>query len=132
VNPTKWFGIIVLYTFLTLFCVYLIPNESAFSIFTYFFGFTFVTAIPGYCLISFLFREGTLDVVEKGVLSVALSFSIAGVSGLFLGLSPIGITVSSITVSLSTIVLILALLAVMRKMQLLPKLRKTSSVKINP
>jgi uncharacterized membrane protein len=128
VNPTKWFGIIVLYTFLTLFCVYLIPNESAFSIFTYFFGFTFVTAIPGYCLISFLFREGTLDVVEKGV----LSFSIAGVSGLFLGLSPIGITVSSITVSLSTIVLILALLAVMRKMQLLPKLRKTSSVKINP
>ena len=128
-NPTKWLGIIVLYTFLTLLCVYLIPSDSTFSFFTYFFGFTFVAAMPGYCLVSFLFREGKLDLVEIVVLSVALSFSIAGVSGLFLGLSPIGITVRSITVSLSAIVVILALLAVMRKMQLFPKLRATASVK---
>lgn len=87
--------------------------------------------MPGYCLVSFLFREGKLDLVEKVVLSVALSFSIAGVSGLFLGLSPIGITVRSITVSLSAIVVILALLAVMRKMQLFPKLRATASVKVS-
>ena len=130
-NPTKWFGIIVLYTFLTLLCVYLIPIDSMFSFFTYFFGFTFVAAMPGYCLVSFLFQEEKLDLVEKVVLSVALSFSIAGVSGLFLGLSPIGITVRSITVSLSAIVVILALLAVTKRKRLFPKFRAPAFVKMS-
>jgi uncharacterized membrane protein len=48
-------------------------------------------------------------------LSVALSFSIVGVSGLFLGLSPIGMTTTSLTVSLSIIVAVLAFLAFIRK-----------------
>jgi len=122
VKPLTWFGVIVLYTVLTLLCVYLIPSDSLLNGFTIFFGFTFVAVVPGYCLISLLFQEGKLDLAEKAVLSVALSFSIAGISGLFLGLSPIGITVSSITVSLSGIVLILAFLAFLRKMGLLRKL----------
>jgi uncharacterized membrane protein len=116
VKPVKWFGFIVLYTVLTLVCVYLIPIDSSLSGLTFFFGFTFVAFVPGYCLISFLFSEGKLDLVEQMVLSVALSFSVAGVSGLFLGLSPIGITVPSITISLSSIVLVLAFLALLRKM----------------
>ena len=121
-KPLTWFGVIVLYTVLTLLCVYMIPSDSLLSGFTIFFGFTFVAVVPGYCLISLLFQEGKLDLAEKAVLSVALSFSIAGISGLFIGLSPIGITVSSITVSLSGIVLILAFLAFLRKMGLLRKL----------
>lgn len=121
-KPLTWFGVIVLYTALTLLCVYLIPTDSLLNGFTVFFGFTFVAVLPGYCLISLLFQEGKLDLAEKAVLSVALSFSIAGISGLFLGLSPIGITVSSITVSLSGIVLILAFLAFLRKMGYLRRL----------
>ncbi len=115
VKPTSWFGIIVLYTFLTVLFVYFIPSGSLFSVFTGVFGFIFVAVVPGYCLVSLLFQEGKLDVVEKAVLSVALSFSIAGVSGLFLGLSPIGITTSSIVISLSSIVVVLAFLAFIRK-----------------
>jgi len=122
VKPLTWFGVIVIYTVLTLLCVYLIPTDSLLNGFTVLFGFTYVAAVPGYCLISLLFQEGKLDLAEKAVLSVALSFSIAGISGLFLGLSPIGITVSSITVSLSGIVLILAFLAFLRKMGFLRKL----------
>lgn len=122
-NPAKWFGIIVLYTVLTLLCVYLIPNGSVLSFVKYFFGFTFVAVVPGYCLVSLLFDEGKLDLIEKLVLSVALSFSIAGVSGLFIGLSPIGLNVTTIAVSLSGIVLVLAVLAFLRKMNLLPQLR---------
>ena len=53
--------------------------------------------------------------VEKAVLSVALSFGIAGVTGLFLGLSPIGMTTTSLTISLSSIVVVLAFLAFLRK-----------------
>ena len=119
VKPAKWFGIIVLYTILTLVCVYLIPSNTTLSFFTYFFGFTFVAVVPGYCLISFLFQEGKLDLAEKAVLSVALSFSIVGISGLFIGLSFIGIDGRSITISLSGIVLVLAFLALLRKMKII-------------
>jgi uncharacterized membrane protein len=118
VKPISWLGIIVLYTVVTLLFVYFIPSDSPFSIFNYVFGFIFVAVVPGYCLVSLLFREGKLDLVEKAVLSVALSFSIAGVSGLFLGLSPLGITTASITFSLGIIVVILAFLAFVRKRKL--------------
>ena len=118
VKATSWFGIIVLYTFLTVLFVYFIPKDSPFSVLTGVFGFIFVAIVPGYCLVSLLFQKGKLDVVEKAVLSVALSFSIAGVSGLFLGLSPIGITTSSIVISLSSIVMVLAFLAFIRKRKL--------------
>ena len=117
-KSTRWLGIIVLYTIVTLLLVYLIPSDSPFSVFNYIFGFIFVTVLPGYCLVSLLFQEGKLDLIERSVLSIALSFSIAGLSGLFLGLSPIGITTTSLTVSLSSIVLILAFLAFLRKRKL--------------
>jgi len=114
-HPIKWFGIIVIYTVITLFCVYYIPNESSLWWLTVFFGFTYVAFIPGYCLVSLLFQEGKLDIIEKTVLSVALSLSIAGISGLYLGLSSVGITVSSVTQSLTVIVIVLAFLAMLRK-----------------
>ena len=114
-HPLKWFGIIVLYTVVTLLCVYYIPNGSSLSGVTVFFGFTFVAFVPGYCLLSLLFQEGKLDIIEKTVLSVALSFSIAGISGLFLGLSSVGLTVSTITRSLSITVIVIAFLAMLRK-----------------
>lgn len=114
-KPATWLGAILLYTAVTMLVVYIIPSDSAASVVKVFFGFTFVAVIPGYCLVTFLFPEGKLDFPEKAVLSVALSFSIAGISGLFLGLSPLGISVSSITQALSSIVVVLAVLAFLRK-----------------
>jgi uncharacterized membrane protein len=78
-------------------------------------SYVFVAFVSGYCLINLLFEEGTLDLAEQLVLSVALSFAIAGISGLFLGLSPIGLTVASITESLGVIVVVFAVLAYLRK-----------------
>jgi uncharacterized membrane protein len=122
-----WFGIIVLFTALTLLFVYFIPSDSPLSAINYVFGFTFVAVVPGYCLVNVLFatKENKLDFVEEVVLSVALSFGIVGLSGLFLGLSPIGISFTSIRVSLSIIVLVLAAIAVVRKQHAL----KASSAK---
>ncbi|MCX8153343.1 MAG: DUF1616 domain-containing protein [Candidatus Bathyarchaeota archaeon] len=114
-KATTWLAIIFVYTLLTLLCVYLIPIDSPFYVFTIVFGFVFVAVVPGYCLVNVLFQEEKLDLIEKTVLSVALSFSIVGISGLFLGLSPIGITVSSIVVSLTSIVLLLAFFAFIKK-----------------
>jgi uncharacterized membrane protein len=120
VKPHYWFGIIVLFTALTLLFSYVIPGDSPFAVFSYVFGFIFVAVVPGYCLVSVLFsaKENKLDLVEKTVLSVALSFSLVGLSGLFLGLSPIGMSFTSIRVSLSAIVLVLAAVAFIRKRSL--------------
>lgn len=114
-KSVSWLGTIVLFTFLTLLFVYFVPSDSPFSVFKIAFAFVFIATVPGYCLVNLLFQEGKLDLVEKAVLSVALSFSIAGLSGLFLGLSPIGMTTASLTISLGSIVLILAFLAFLRK-----------------
>jgi uncharacterized membrane protein len=115
VKPNNWLGVIVAYTALTLLCVYLIPSNSMLSLLRIVLAFLFVAFVPGYCLLTFLFQEGKLDFAEELVLSVALSFSVAGISGLFLGLSPIGMTFYSITLTVSGIVLVLAVLTFLRK-----------------
>jgi uncharacterized membrane protein len=117
---TYWLGIILLFTALTMLFVYVIPGDSPLAVVTYVFGFIFVAVVPGYCLVNLLFaaKENKLNMVEEAVLSVALSFSIVGLAGLFLGLSSIGINFTSIRLSLSGIVLILATAAFVRKWRL--------------
>ena len=118
-KPNRWVGIIVLFTVLTMSIAYVVPGDSPFSILRYVFGFIFVAILPGYCLVSVLFsKENKLDLIEEAVLSVALSFGIAGLTGLFLGLSPVGINFTSITVSLSVIVLVLAAVDFIKKTKL--------------
>ena len=116
VKALRWLVIVALFTLLTMLIVYFVSVDSPVVILRYVFGFVFVTVLPGYCLVSVLFLKGNrLDLIEEAVLSVALSFGLAGLAGLFLGLSPIGINFVSITVSLSAIVLVLAAVAFLRK-----------------
>lgn len=108
-KPALWFEIIVSYTILTMLVVYFVPADSLFFIVRYLISFIFLAIVPGYCLVTLLFsKKNQLELVEKTVLSVALSFGIAGLVGLVLGLSSVGIDFTSITVSLTVIVLILA------------------------
>ena len=112
-----WFSTIVLFTMVTMLFVYLIPSDSPFLPLNNLFGFVFVAFIPGYCLVNILFvkKENKLNRIEEAVLSVALSFGIVGLSGLFLGLSPVGINFNSIRLSLAAIVMVLASAAYFRK-----------------
>ena len=88
------------------------------AVFRYIFGFVFVAFLPGYCLVNILFiNRNKLDFVEELVLSVALSFGLDGLVGLFLGLSPIGINFTSITISLSAVVLVFALIVFVRRLR---------------
>ena len=97
---------------------YLIPGNSFFAVLRYVFGFVYVLFLPGYCLITVLFSgKNRLDVVEQVVLGAALSFGLDGLAGLFLGLSPIGINFTSITVSLSGMVLVFAVAAFVRMLR---------------
>jgi uncharacterized membrane protein len=107
------------FTILTILVTYLIPSNPVFSVTLvprYVLSFVFIAFLPGYCLVNILFLgKNSLDFVEQLVLSVALSFGLTGMVGLFLGLSPIGINFISITVSLSLLVLLLAVIALVRK-----------------
>lgn len=117
-KPLRWFEIVVGFTVLTLLATYLIPDGLSPIAMAprYILGFVFIAFLPGYCLVNILFLgKNRIDFVEQLVLSVALSFGLTGLLGLFLGLSPIGITFTSITVSLSVLVIALAVIALDRK-----------------
>ncbi len=115
-KPLRWLEIVVGFTVLTLLATYLIPPDSVLVGLRYVLGFGFIVFLPGYCLVNILFLgKNSIDIIENLVLSVALSFGLAGLVGLFLGLSPIGINFSSITISLSALVLVLAVIAFVRK-----------------
>ncbi|MCW4000108.1 MAG: DUF1616 domain-containing protein [Candidatus Bathyarchaeota archaeon] len=117
-KPQRWFEIIVAFTAATLLITYLIPSDSIFVYIRAVLAFIFVVFLPGYCLVNLLFLgKNRLDLIESIVLSVALSLGLAGLIGLFLGLSPIGINFISITVSLSVTVLALAAAAFIRKLK---------------
>ena len=114
-KPLRWFEIVVSFTVLTLVATYLIQIEPWLYI-RYVLGYTFIVFLPGYCLVNILFLgKNRIDFVETLVLSIALSFGLTGIIGLFLGLSPIGITFVPITVSLGALVLALAAIAYIRK-----------------
>lgn len=111
---------------------YFIPSNSLLAVFRYVFGFVFVAFLPGYCLVNILFiNRNKLDFVEELTLSVALSFGLAGLTGLFLGLSPIGINFTSITISLSALVLVFAAVAFVRKTMKQPGLNVQGSEQVS-
>jgi uncharacterized membrane protein len=94
---------------------YLIQSEPLIYI-RYALSFVFIVFLPGYCLVNILFLgKNRIDIIESLVLSIALSFGLAGLTGLFLGLSPVGINFQSITVSLGVIVVTLSMIAFVRK-----------------
>ena len=116
VKPDRWLEIILLFTLLTIAVVYTVPADSLLFPLRYLLGFTVVVFMPGYCLVNILFvGSNRIDPVETAVLSVALSFGITGIVGLFLGLSPIGIGFTSSVFSLTAITLVLAVIAFVRK-----------------
>ncbi|MGD6851937.1 MAG: DUF1616 domain-containing protein [Candidatus Bathyarchaeia archaeon] len=114
-KPLRWLEIVVTFTVLTLLVSYLVPSDSPIVALRYVLGFVFIIFLPGYCLINILFLgKNRLDTIEELTLSVALSFGLTGLIGLFLGLSSIGINFVSITVSLGVVVLVLAVMAFVR------------------
>lgn len=112
----RWLEIVVSFTVITLLATYLIPADSLLVGIRYVLGYSFIVFLPGYCLVNILFLgKNRIDFVETLVLSIALSFGLTGIVGLFLGLSPIGITFVPITVSLGVLVIALAAIAYIRK-----------------
>jgi uncharacterized membrane protein len=131
-KPLRWLEIVVGFTIITLLATLLVQSEPLIYV-RYVLGFLFIVFMPGYCLVNILFLgKNNIDLVETLVLSVALSFGLTGLIGLFLGLSPIGINFASIIVSLNLLVLALSAVAFIRKSkEKLPILQVQSSQQVS-
>jgi uncharacterized membrane protein len=119
VSPKKsgWFWIAICLTALAFVSILLIPETgTALSYIRYIFAFIMVAVLPGYCLTQTLFpREEQMDTIERTTFSIGLSFAITALVGLFLSYSPFGLTLATSLPALGSLVIVLAVLALIRK-----------------
>jgi uncharacterized membrane protein len=78
-----------------------------------------VAFLPGYCLTETLFpKKISLDIIERIAFSIGLSFAVTALVGLFLSFSSLGLTLRTALPTLGSLVIILALTALIRKYKL--------------
>jgi len=107
----NWFLAVIAFTLVTLLISYLIPENSPLIFLSYTLGFIFISFVPGYCFLRLIFqKDRKIDIIEGIVLSVVLSYSITGLIGLFLGFTPIGLSATSVRVSLALVTVFFATL----------------------
>ena len=111
-----WFWIIIATSILTFVSIVLVPeNQGLVSYIRYVLAFVLVAFLPGFCLTKTLFpKQTTLDPIEIIVFSIGLSFALTTLMGLFLSFSSIGLTLTTALPTLTVIVVVLAMLALLR------------------
>jgi hypothetical protein len=118
-SPRKsiWFWIIIAISLFSFASIMFLPETGTpLSYIRYIFAFVLVAFLPGYCLTETLFpKETTLDLIERITFSIGLSFAITALVGLFLSFTPIGLTLPTTLPALGSLVIVLALLALLRK-----------------
>lgn len=115
-----WFWItigIAIFSFVSI--IFIPGTEIPISYLRYIFSFVLVAFLPGYCLTEAIFpRKISLDIIERIVFSIGLSFAMTALVGLFLSFSSLGLTLRTALPTLGSIVIILALIAIVRKFKL--------------
>ena len=115
-----WFWITVGIAVLSFVSILFIPGtEYPGSYLRYIFSFILVAFLPGFCLTETLFpKKISLDIIERIAFSIGLSFAITALVGLFLSFSSLGLTLRTALPTLGSLVIILALIALIRKYKL--------------
>ena len=118
-SPRKshWFWIVIGISLISFVSILFIPETgTSLSYLRYIFGFVLVAFLPGYCLTETLFpREDALDLIERFTFSIGLSFAITALVGLFLSFATIGLTLATSLPALGSLVIVLAIAALIRK-----------------
>lgn len=111
-----WLWVVIGLTLLALVSILFFPESGTpLSYARYAFGFVLAVFLPGYCLTKALFpRNNSMDEIERFTFSVGLSFAVTALTGLFLSFSPFGLTLTTTLLTLSSIVIILSLIALKR------------------
>lgn len=116
-KTSLWFWIIIATSILSFVSILFFPETGKpLSYIRYIFAFILVAFLPGYCLTETLFpRETALDTIERFTFSIGLSFAITALVGLFLSFSMLGLTLATSLPALGSIVIILDIVALLRK-----------------
>jgi predicted Zn-ribbon and HTH transcriptional regulator len=114
---SRWFWIVIVTSIISFASILLIPETGApLSYLRYIFAFVLVAFLPGYCLTETLFpKEDSLDVIERLTFSIGLSFAVTALVGLFLSFTPISLTLATALPALGSLVIVLAIVALIRK-----------------
>ncbi len=112
-----WFWIVICLAVISFISIMFIPETgTAISYIRYLFAFILAAVLPGYCLTQTLFpKEEQMDIIERITFTIGLSFAITALVGLFLSFSPFGLTLGTALPALGITVIVLAVLALIRK-----------------
>jgi hypothetical protein len=116
-RKSLWFWATICLTFFAFISILFFPETGTpLSYLRYAFGFILAVFLPGYCLTETLFpRKKSMDEIERFTFSIGLSFAVTALVGLFLGFTPFGLTLTTALLTLGSIVIVLAILALNRK-----------------
>ena len=117
-NSSYWYWLIIILSCLTSLFVILIGEEVIPLVyFRHVLGAIFIMILPGYCLIKILFPKSGIDNFERTALSIGMSIALVSLVALLLSFTPWGIRTIPITLTLLTITIVLATIAIIRDYQ---------------
>jgi uncharacterized membrane protein len=118
-----WFWLMVMISIFTTFSVFMINEKNVPYIYIRnILGTIFVLFIPGYTLIKTLFPRKEIDNTERVALSIGMSLVLVPLVGLVLNYTPWGIRLTPLTLSISTLTILLAILGMIREYNLITEL----------
>lgn len=121
-----WFWATILLSFGTTIAVFAIAEDAYPTVYLrYVLGSTFVLYLPGYAFIKALFpnqvpiktSSDNLDFIERVALSAGMSLALVPIVGLLLNYTPWGIRLTPIVISLLTLTITFATVALCREYQ---------------
>lgn len=113
-----WYWTTVLIAAITTTLVFTISEDSyPIAYARYLFGAIFVLWVPGYSFIKALFPTREVDNIERVALSIGISVALVSIAGIFLSCTPFGVRLTSVMISLLTLAITFATLAVVREHQ---------------
>ena len=111
-----WFWLIIIISMASIYSVFTIPEKSIPYVYIrYILGFIFVLLLPGFSLVKILFPKKEIDIIERIALSIGISLALVPLVGLILNFSPWGIRLTPISLSLFTLIIILAIVGLLRE-----------------
>jgi hypothetical protein len=118
-TEATWYWITIFLATTTALTVFIIPENSNPLIYVrYILGAIFVLFLPGYSIIKALFPGKELDNIERTALSMGISLAIVTLTGLILNYTPWGIRTAPITLTLLTLTIIFATVAIISEHQI--------------
>lgn len=113
-----WYWATIILTVVTTTLISTIP-ENAYPIVyaRYVVGSIFVLFLPGYAFTKAIFPAQSINNIERTMLSVVMSLSLVPITGLLLNYTPWGIRTIPITLSLLSLTMVFATVAILREHQ---------------